>query len=158
MIEPISTAAGINTLMKTWKGLKELLKLENISSDVKEQMDKLQNQLYEAKNENRDLKDENRNLKDENRDLKDQIRELKKREKISDNREVDRDNLLWLNTDEGKKGPYCSKCYDTDANLVSLHHKSSGSRGNFHECPACGTKPDIHNLAKPVQKVCKIIR
>ena len=79
--------------------------------------------------------------------LRARIAELERIFDISDRLSFS-DNRYWLDTDGDREGPFCSRCWDVDRNLVRLHDTSPGPSAQaqtFH-CPSCDT-----NVYDPTQ-------
>lgn len=87
-------------------------KLDNM--DLVKRLVELQEQVYEVVAENRDLKDRNRILEEK----------LTTREELAF-----RKNSYW----KGDDGPFCSRCWDGENQLVRLHTR----QGYDPRCPKC---------------------
>jgi len=139
MIDALSTTA---TVVGATQGIVELAKtaiqLAKKEKNANELIDLIQ-----------DIREKAQEIREENLDLRNKILELEKKIDTNSQLEFDHNNLLWVNLDEKKDGPYCSQCKDNHDKMVRLHNISAGSRGRFHQCPTCNTKPDIHSLKDP---------
>jgi regulator of replication initiation timing len=87
-------------------------KLDNM--DLVKRLVELQEQVYDVVTENRDLKEQNRTLQET----------LTTREQLTF-----RKNSYW----NGQEGPFCSRCWDADGQLVRLHTQ----QGFYPRCPKC---------------------
>lgn len=139
MIDAISTTATVvgaaNGIVELAKAAIQIAKKEKNSTEL---IDLIQN-----------IREKAQDIREENLDLQNKVSELEKKLDIKSKLEFDRSNLLWLHEGNEKSGPYCSHCKDNGDKMIRLHIKDAGNRGNFHQCPACNTKPDMHNLRKP---------
>lgn len=79
-----------------------------------------QQKLLEMQKITNELQAENRNLKDK----------LEIKESI-----IYENNTYWVIRDNNKDGPYCSRCWDVDKNLVRIKRGINNSA--FHTCPEC---------------------
>jgi len=67
-------------------------------------------------------------------DLKKENKKLNEKLKIKENLEY-KNNAYWSKKDDDSKdGPFCSRCWDVDKNLVHLH--PAGMEGSW-VCPHC---------------------
>lgn len=65
-------------------------------------------------------------------------KELKEKLKIKENIFFE-NNAYWLKNEKSKKdGPFCTRCYDKDKNLIRMRHRSSQQWSRAHyNCPEC---------------------
>lgn len=103
--------------------------IENVKSVAKtlQQMDNIElyKQILDIQSQALELLEENRTLKDENYELRERIKI--KKSLLFEN------NMYWIEKDNKKEGPFCSRCWDMQNRLVRMHIYS----GNYCECPAC---------------------
>ena len=64
-------------------------------------------------------------LENENKDLKEKLRI--KEDLIYEN------NSYWINKEGKKDGPFCSRCWDKNKDLIRIHRIV----GNDRKCPEC---------------------
>lgn len=79
-------------------------------------------------------------LLDENRRLKDRVGELEAIQKIKEDL-IFEDNLYWRRAEDGRDGPYCTKCWDSNQDLIRL--QALDPKGWF--CPSCEKSPPGHH-------------
>ena len=72
-------------------------------------------------------------LQEENRHLRLRLDALEDMVRVEDNLKND-GRLLWLETEAGRKGPFCPMCHGADKSLVRMHRHHGSWR-----CPSCET-------------------
>lgn len=70
---------------------------------------------------------------EQNNKLRDENHELKEKLKIKENLKHER-NSYWIESDGKNDGPFCSRCWDVDKNLVRLHPCGNPA---YYDCPNC---------------------
>lgn len=83
-------------------------------------------QILEAQKELLEIQKKIQNLERENAELKEK---LKIKESL-----IYENNAYWIIKDSKKDGPFCSRCWDVDKNLVRLHQ---GYNPGSYDCPNC---------------------
>lgn len=113
--------------------------VENIKSvaSTVQQIDNIElySKILNVQKEAMDLLQENRELKIENEDVKDKL-------KIKDSLCHDRESY-WIKKDVNESdGPFCTRCWDVDKNLVRMHKKYNG----YYACPEkdCGGNVQVY--------------
>lgn len=81
-----------------------------------------------------DLQGEVQELIQENRDLREKIRRLEEAQEFEGKLEFDQ-GVYWKQTEDGKEGPFCTRCWDSEEGRIRLHDYG---RSRF-KCPACET-------------------
>ena len=103
--------------------------IKNVAKTI-QQIDNIElySKILNVQQEAMDLVDENRKLKDDVRELKDS---LKVKEELIFER-----SCYWIKG-EKKDGPFCTRCWDVDKNLVRMHPSHNPA---FYSCPdkSCG--------------------
>ena len=67
-------------------------------------------------------------------ELEGEIEKLKAKLKIKENL-IYENNVYWIKIDEkNKDGPFCSRCWDKDKNLIRMHSRSNPA---YFYCPEC---------------------
>lgn len=75
-------------------------------------------------------------------ELENENKELKERIKIKENLILE-NNVYWIKKDEVKDGPFCTRCYDKEKNLIRMQHHPAqyydGEKciGASYKCPEC---------------------
>ena len=87
----------------------------------------LYNKLIENQEKIIEILDKNHDLKEENRRLKEDL-EIK-------NSLIHEKNIYWLEKDNEKIGPFCTKCYDDERKLI---HVIPCPNPKYIKCPKCG--------------------
>ena len=107
--------AIFDELKSVAKTLREADKIEQYQQilDVQEKLIDIEKRNYELENENRKLKEK-----------------LVQKETLIFER-----NAYWTKVDERKDGPFCSRCYDVERNLVRI--KLWDRTTNRYACPEC---------------------
>jgi len=80
-----------------------------------------------------DLQGQALEVVEESSKLRDENRELKEKLQIKENLKHER-NSYWLDSGGKQDGPFCSRCWDVDKNLVRLH---PGGNPAYYHCPNC---------------------
>ncbi len=83
-------------------------------------------QILETQQELLEMQKNISNLEKENRELNDKLN-------IKENLKHE-NNAYWISTNEKKDGPFCSRCWDVDKNLVRLHPHANPA---YYNCPDC---------------------
>lgn len=91
-----------------------------------------------------DLYGQNIELKEINHKLRMDLQEIKEKSKINSEL-THKDNHYY----KGKDGPFCTKCWDVDSNLVRLHEGSPGNGQRYFTCPNCKTHTTIGEYIQP---------
>ena len=75
---------------------------------------------------------------EQNRILNEEIDTLKKKIEIRDSLDY-KDDSYYITDNEGNliKGPFCSKCWDSEDRLVRLHKNESSDGKIYGWCPNC---------------------
>ena len=74
-------------------------------------------------------------------DLEKENSELKEKLEIKENLIFEK-NTYWLEKESGEKdGPFCSRCFDKDRDLVRMHPRPNPA---YMMCPACKTTVQIY--------------
>ena len=124
--------AAISTLLSSLKSATDIakfLKESDISLEKAEAKLKLA-ELYEALAE---VKMQLADVRDLLIEKDEEIRKLQDEKKIKGNMVFDQ-TYYWLETPEGKKGPFCIACYDGEERLARLVEKPKGR----WICGVCG--------------------
>jgi len=80
---------------------------------------------------------------EENNKLRDENRELKEKLKVKENLKYER-NSYWIEAGDKKDGPFCSRCWDVDKNLVRLHPCGNPAYYDYPNCKASVlVKPEL---------------
>ena len=66
-------------------------------------------------------------------DLESENKELKEKLRIKDDL-IYENNAYWINKEGKKDGPFCSRCWDKNKDLIRIHR--TGIRNNS-KCPEC---------------------
>lgn len=142
MTDPASISFGLQAL-KTATGIVKSLREVDRSletAEYKMRLADLMEALSEAKTRLIDAQEVNNELRDRIKELE-TIRDLRT--------EIILENNVYFPVNEEVsgygKGPWCSKCFETTAKLISLHHKVSSavivagrsSSSYKWECPNC---------------------
>jgi len=83
-------------------------------------------QILEAQQELLEMQKKIQNLEKENTELEGKL-------KIKENL-IHGDNAYWIDSESKKDGPFCSRCWDVDKNLVRLHPCGNPA---YYDCPNC---------------------
>ena len=83
-------------------------------------------QILEAQRELLEMQKKIQNLEKENAELKEKL-------KIKENL-IYENNAYWISNEGKKDGPFCTRCWDVDKNLVRMH---PGSNSAYYYCPNC---------------------
>jgi len=83
-------------------------------------------QILEAQQELLEMQKKIQNLEKENAELKEKI-------KIKENL-IYENNAYWISNEGKKDGPFCSRCWDVDKNLVRMHPDINPA---YYHCPSC---------------------
>ena len=86
----------------------------------------LYQKILDVQGEALEVVEENNKLREENKELKEKLKI--KETLVHDN------NAYWIKSVEGKDGPFCSRCWDVEKNLVRLH--PCGNPADY-DCPDC---------------------
>ena len=106
----------IDELKSVGKVLQEAGKIEQY-----QQILDAQQKLLEMQREIADLEADNKKLREEF-EIKEAL--------------IPEGNVYWIKKDNGKDGPFCTCCWDSEHKLVRLHKNDSS--GKVH-CPKCNT-------------------
>ena len=87
-------------------------------------------QILEAQQELLEMQKQIQNLEKENTELKEK---LKIKESL-----IYENNAYWISNEGKKDGPFCSRCWDADKNLVRLHPCGNPA---YYDCPNCKAGP-----------------
>jgi ribosomal protein L37AE/L43A len=91
-------------------------------------------------------------LQEENIKLKERINELEL--ELNKKKEVQWEApFYWIVSDEKKEGPFCQKCYDSDAKLIRLQKIEEG---NWY-CKSCNSNY-FDASYKPTNPVVEVVR
>ena len=66
-------------------------------------------------------------------DLEDENKELKEKLKVKDNL-IYENNAYWIIKKDKKGGPFCSRCWDKNKDLIRIHPKLNPA---YSMCPEC---------------------
>lgn len=83
-------------------------------------------QILEAQQELLEMQKKIQGFEKENAELKEKL-------KIKENL-IHENHAYWINNEGKKDGPFCSRCWDVDKNLVRLH---PGYNPAYYHCPNC---------------------
>lgn len=83
-----------------------------------------------------DLVSENLSLKEENFKLKRKLESIENKIAIEKNLLIE-GNLYFMNKENKKDGPFCTKCWDSDKKLVRLHLSDVDQGISHFNCPNC---------------------
>jgi hypothetical protein len=119
--------------------IKDALKIAG-KIDLYPQILEMQEKLLEQQGKISELKDENEKIK---KDLQ-----------IKNSLFIEND-AYWIEKESGKDGPFCTRCYDVNKNLVRMQLSHSSS--SFHLCPECkssfqtnpGFRPPYRSMMPP---------
>jgi len=102
-------------------------KLKSIGKILKEagKIEQYQ-QILEAQQELLEMQKKIQNLEKENAELKEKL-------KIKENLTYE-NNAYWIDNNGNKDGPFCSRCWDIEKNLVRLHPCGNPA---YYDCPNC---------------------
>jgi len=103
-------------LKSVGKALQEAGKIEQYQQilETQEKLLEMQKRIFELENENKKLK--------ENRRVRESL--------------ILRADVYFLPKSDGTEdGPFCTKCFDVDVNLVRVHSNEDG--GGYGWCPNC---------------------
>ena len=89
----------------------------------------------EAQEKILELRAEAVRLQGENIDLKEQIKNLENALSVKERLTYEAP-YYWLETEEGKDGPYCQHCHDKHKKLIRLQASVRGTKGKWM-CEAC---------------------
>lgn len=78
--------------------------------------------------------------------LEEENKDLRKRLNTKENLTY-QNNAYWVIQDEKKDGPFCSRCWDVQQNLVRI--KQSINSSSFHTCPECKTQVQTNPNFQP---------
>ena len=74
-------------------------------------------------------------------------RELREKLNIKENLKYE-NSMYWIYHTDRKDGPFCSRCWDVNKNLVRV--KQSVSNPAFHTCPECKTQVQTGHIPRPI--------
>lgn len=144
MAGPSSIAAGLQALKTATGIVKKIREIDRSveAAEMKMQLAELLESLSEAKTKLVEAQEENIQLRERIKSLE-SVRDLRAEVKLADNVYVP----VQGEVESYGSGPWCSKCFEADGQLISLHHKvasaiatSSGSTASYKwVCPNCGS-------------------
>lgn len=112
--------------------------IENIKSvaSTVQQIDNIElyKKILDVQKEAMDLLEDNRSLREESQELKDKL-------KIKNDIYFERESYWFKNKNGIVEGPFCTRCWDIDKNLVRMHKSNNG----YYSCPEkkCGSSPQV---------------
>ena len=80
-------------------------------------------------------------------DLESENKELKEKLKITESLKYE-NNAYWVTQDDKKDGPFCSRCWDVEKNLVRIKQRVDSP--SFHTCPECKTQVQTNPGFRPM--------
>lgn len=83
-------------------------------------------QILDAQKELLEMQKKIQNLEEKNMELK---KALETKENL-----IHENNAYWTSDEKKKEGPFCSRCWDVDKNLVRLHPCGNPA---YYSCPNC---------------------
>jgi predicted nuclease with TOPRIM domain len=98
-----------------------------LSADLYKESGKIEQykQILDAQAQLLEMQKRIADLENENKDLKEKLRI--KEDLIYEN------NSYWINKEGKKDGPFCSRCWDKNKDLIRIHRIV----GNDRKCPEC---------------------
>ena len=89
-------------------------------------------QILETQQELLEMQKKIQSLEKENTELKEKL-------KIKENLTYE-NNTYWTNNEGKKDGPFCSRCWDVEKNLVRMHLCGNPAYYTFYNCPNCKSR------------------
>lgn len=84
-------------------------------------------------------------IQEDNQSLRSEIKKLKNISKINKNLEL-RINFYWLkNKDSIENGPYCTRCWDKNNDLIRIPTYQNQHEYHYFECPECKNRVSNEN-------------